>query len=203
MSCRRADEDPACRLAFVVAMISGARAGDPRDAVLDHLDARPAARSACGSTASTRRRPRPRRPPARCPRTPTRASRRVPRTARATRPRPAARGAPPPRDAELVEPRVLAVDMPAKVHLAGPVAVSVTTEDASFAPGSTGAEVQRSGGGGARAGELVFLLAFSEGSWGRGGSACGASPPLSSGRRLAGRSLRQAPRALGVEASGR
>ncbi|SFF44780.1 hypothetical protein SAMN02745121_08918, partial [Nannocystis exedens] len=35
-------------------------------------------------------------------------------------------------DAELLQPRILEVDMPAKVHLAGPVAVSVTTEDTSL-----------------------------------------------------------------------
>ncbi|MDC0666451.1 hypothetical protein [Nannocystis radixulma] len=35
-------------------------------------------------------------------------------------------------DAELVPPRILAVDVPAKVHLAGPVAVAVTTEGASL-----------------------------------------------------------------------
>ncbi|WP_434425962.1 hypothetical protein [Nannocystis pusilla] len=35
-------------------------------------------------------------------------------------------------DAELVPPRILAVDVPAKVHLAGPVPVTVTTEGASL-----------------------------------------------------------------------
>ncbi|MFZ6181205.1 hypothetical protein [Nannocystis pusilla] len=37
-----------------------------------------------------------------------------------------------PSDAELVPPRILAVDVPAKVHLAGPVPVTVTTEGASL-----------------------------------------------------------------------
>jgi len=69
-------------------------------------------------------------------------------------------------DAELLQPRILAVDMPAKVSLAGPVAVQVTTEDAALVRGTLdGVELElfEDQGGGVWAGTVPILGAVDDG----------------------------------------